>query len=106
VKLLDDHFAAVSKPQILTRMLLNLEGIYVRAQAWDKALAVIDRLLVVDPRSRAHVRNRGALLVKLGRPGEAARQWERYLQRFPQSEDAAEVRRELRRVREGLAALN
>jgi regulator of sirC expression with transglutaminase-like and TPR domain len=106
VRLSDEHFAAVSKTQILTRMLLNLEGVYVRAEAWDKALAVVERLLLVAPRSRPQLRNRGAILVKLGRLTEAAHEWERYLERYPAADDAAEVRRELRRLRQSLAARN
>jgi regulator of sirC expression with transglutaminase-like and TPR domain len=106
VRLLDEHFAAVSKVQILTRMLLNLEGIYVHTEAWDKALGVIDRLLLIDPRSLGRLRNRGAILVKLGRLTEAARQWEDYLERYPGVDDALEVRRDLRRLRQRLASLN
>lgn len=106
VRLVAEHFTAVTKVQILTRMLLNLEAIYVRAEAWEKALAVVDRLLILEPRAPRHGRDRGALLVKLGRLLAAAEEWERYLGRYPNAEDAAALRRRLRGVRQRLASLN
>jgi regulator of sirC expression with transglutaminase-like and TPR domain len=106
VQLLDEHFAAVSNVQILTRMLLNLEAIYVQAETWEKALAVVDRLLLLDPDGARHLRDRGAVLFKLGRSAAAAREWERYLRRYPDAPDATAVRRNLRELRQRLAALN
>ena len=106
VRLVDEDFAAVTKVQILTRMLMNLEAIYVRAEAWEKALAVIDRLLIVDAGGRRHRRDRGAVLVRLGRLHAAAEEWERYLSRYPNAEDSVELRRQLRGVRQALASLN
>src|SRR5262249_1175568 len=96
---------ALSKKGILTRMLLNLQAIYVRTEAWTKAVAVLDRLLLLDPRSSTYLRNRGGVLVKLGRLAEAAREWEQYLEHHAGAEDAPDVRRELRRVRQALATL-
>jgi regulator of sirC expression with transglutaminase-like and TPR domain len=106
VRLGAEHFTAVTKVQILTRMLLNLEAIYVRAEAWEKALAAVDRLLIVEPGAPRHGRDRGAVLVKLGRFGAAAEEWERYLGRYPNAQDAAELRQQLRGVRQRLASLN
>ena len=106
LELRDEHLDALSKKSILTRMLLNLQAIYVRTEAWTKAVAVLDRLLLLDPRSSTYLRNRGGVLVKLGRLAEAAREWEQYLERHAGAEDAPDVRRELRRVRQALATLN
>jgi len=100
------HFAAADKHHILTRMLMNLRGIYCRRGDWDKALAVFDRLLVLDGEALAHHRDRGTVLVKLGRHHEGVREWERYLSACPQADDAPELRQQLRRVRERLASLN
>jgi regulator of sirC expression with transglutaminase-like and TPR domain len=107
VELSDEHFARVTTREILTRMLMNLQGIYVRGEAWDKALAVLDRLPLVDAEgTQAHQRHRGAILVKLGRLGEAASTLERYLDRYPEADDAADVRRQLRVVRQSIASRN
>jgi regulator of sirC expression with transglutaminase-like and TPR domain len=106
VKLTDAHFAPTSKPQIVVRMLRNLEGIYARREDWAKALAVIDRLLVVDADAPSHRRDRGTVLVKLGDLHRGASEWERYLTRYPQARDAAAFKEELRRVRQTLAEKN
>src|SRR5256885_2429866 len=53
VKLTDAHFAKATRAEIVTRMLNNLKGIYAHRRQWEKALAVIDRLLVIE-RSEEH----------------------------------------------------
>jgi regulator of sirC expression with transglutaminase-like and TPR domain len=106
IPLTDAHFAPASKRQILSRMLMNLRGIYCRREAWDKALAVFDRLLAADERSVVHRRDRGTVLLKLGQPHQAAADWGHYLRECPNAEDAERVRRDLRRLRTRLAALN
>ena len=87
-------------------MLRNLETIYARREDWAKALAVIDRLLVVDSGVPAHLRDRGTVLVKLGDLHHGAAEWERYLTQYPQARDAAAFKEELRRVRQTLAERN
>ncbi|MGH2393624.1 MAG: SirB1 family protein [Candidatus Limnocylindria bacterium] len=106
VQLTGAHFVPATKQQMLARMLMNLRGIYCRRGEWDKALAVFDRLLSLDEHAIAHLRDRGAVLVQLGQLERGARDWGRYLEACPKAEDAESVRRQLRRVREQLAALN
>ena len=106
VRLRDEHFAPVSGRQIVARMLRNLQGAYAKRQAWDRALAVVDRLLVVDGEASVHVRDRGTALVKLGRLQHGAAEWERYLRGVPGASDAEQVREELRRVRQLLGERN
>jgi regulator of sirC expression with transglutaminase-like and TPR domain len=106
VKLEDAHWAPCSKHQIVVRMLRNLKGIYAKRQAWDRALGVVDRLLVLDADSGVHQRDRGTVLVRLGRLHEGATEWERYLTRFPGAPDAEGFRDELRRVRQQLGSRN
>ena len=53
------------------------------ARTGAKALAVIDRLLVVDADAPTHRRDRGTVLVKLGELHRGASEWERYLTRLP-----------------------
>jgi len=105
VQLTEAHFVPATKQQMLGRMLMNLRGIYCRRGEWSKALAVFDRLLTLDERA-AHLRDRGTVLVKLGQLHRGAVDWGRYLEACSGANDAESVRRQLRRVRERLAALN
>jgi regulator of sirC expression with transglutaminase-like and TPR domain len=106
VKLGEQHFAPTSRRQILSRMLMNLRSVYSRREDWSKALAVIDRLLILDAECAAYQRDRGTVLVKLGELHRGVADWERYLRRCPEAEDSENVREQLRKVRRRLAALN
>jgi regulator of sirC expression with transglutaminase-like and TPR domain len=106
VTLTTEHFAPVSKRQILVRMLVNLKSAYVRREEWAKGLAIVERLLVLDGPSSLFMRDRGSLLVKLGELMRGAADWERYLTAHPQAPDGDKIKRDLRRVRQRLATLN
>ncbi len=106
VKLTDENFLPCSRRQILTRMLGNLKAVYLSRHEWPKALETIECLRAVDPDSPAHLRDRGSVLVKLGHFHRGLADWERYLAENLAAPDSEAVRQQLRRVREGLAALN
>jgi regulator of sirC expression with transglutaminase-like and TPR domain len=106
VKLAEAHWTPCTRRQIVVRMLRNLKTIYARQKAWDRALGVIDRLLLIDPDAPTHLRDRGTVLVKAGRLWEGAAVWESYLDRFPTAQDAESFRQELRRVRQELGSRN
>ena len=100
------HLAPVTKRQILTRMLMNLKAIYTTGHGWAKALAVIDRLIILDSSAAAHFRDRGAVFVHLGQLEKGVVDLERYLTRCPRAEDVEAVRQQLRQARQQLASLN
>jgi regulator of sirC expression with transglutaminase-like and TPR domain len=106
VEILDAHWAPCGKRQILVRMLRNLKTVYAQRETWERALAVTDRLLLLEPDSPIHLRDRGTILIKVGRLHDGAAEWERYLTRHADAPDAASFRRELRRVRQELGARN
>lgn len=106
VTLEDAHWTPCTKRQIITRILRNLKGSYAKREDWARALAVVDRLRVVEPDSPVHQRDRGSVLVRLGQLHQGAAEWERYVTHHPDAHDAAAVRHNLRTVREKLAALN
>ena len=106
VKLEEAHWAACSTHQIVVRMMRNLKGIYAKREDWPRALGVVDRLLILDAESGVHRRDRGTVLVRMGRLWEGASEWERYLLRFPSAPDADGFRDELRKVRQRLGTRN
>ena len=91
----DEFLAALSKRQILQRMLSNLKAIYARENDLIKTLAVLDRLLILDPASAAELRDRGAIYSRLECYGQARDDFERYLQLAPDADDATAVREQL-----------
>lgn len=106
VPLTDAHFAPVTKPQLLMRMLANLKSIYINREEWAKALQVIDGLLALDAGGAGQRRDRGTVLMKLGDFRAGAAEWERYLTQHPDARDVDKVRGQLRRIRQALASLN
>ena len=100
------HFLPISKRQLLSRILTNLKAAYFKREEWEKALGVLDRLLVLDPDSPGEGRDRGLVFAKLGKFPVAIALWERYLRQQPEAPDAQSVRGNLRQVRQALAALN
>ena len=75
--------AAASKPQILSRMLLNLKRIYVRMRSFPQARDVTDLLLAVDPSALTELRDRGLLAYHLNDFSAALRDLSHYLQLTP-----------------------
>jgi regulator of sirC expression with transglutaminase-like and TPR domain len=106
VKIEEAHWAPCPRRAIVVRMLRNLKSIYAGRSDWDRALGVIDRLLLIDPETPMHLRDRGTVLVKAGRLWEGAAEWESYLSRYPRVPDAEAFRQQLRRVRQELGSRN
>jgi regulator of sirC expression with transglutaminase-like and TPR domain len=92
------ELAAVTKRQILTRMLTNLKAIYLSREDLDRAAAVIDRLLVLNPGALGELRDRGLLRFRQGRPLPALFDLETYLRFAGEAPDAPRIRRDAQHV--------
>ena len=106
VSLTEADFAPVTKRQLLGRMLRNLKGIYWQREEWEKAVEIVNRLLVLEPTAGGEWRDRGIALAHLGDFRRGLADWERYLTDFPNAPDGEKVRGQLRRVRQRLSQLN
>lgn len=98
--------ATVGTRQILNRMLSNLKAIYFKKQEFAKALSVVDRLLILEPRTATEVRDRGLLLSQLKRYPEATADLQRYLKLAPGAEDSEVICDHLRSIRQRVASMN
>jgi regulator of sirC expression with transglutaminase-like and TPR domain len=85
----------VSRRQILARVLRNLRAAHLAARDWRSALDAIDLLRVLEPTDPEHGRDRGLLLGRMGRFGEAVAALRRYLEERPDAHDATDVRQVL-----------
>ena len=92
VELEKNFLAPASKKQILTRMLANLKNIYLRREDHDRALGVMQRLLILDPSEPENIRDRGLLYLKLECFLQAKEDLERYLEIVPDGQDAGAIR--------------
>jgi regulator of sirC expression with transglutaminase-like and TPR domain len=100
-----EHLRAVSKKQILVRMLSNLLGIYAGSDN-TRALAAIERILLITPDSAPHIRDRGLLLAAVGNTADAIAAIERYLTLAPDAVDAENMKEQLKEIRQSQARLN
>ena len=81
-----------TKKEILIRMLRNLKGVYLQKGDFERALSIIDRILLLAPDFAIEVRDRGAVQQRLGRMQGAVRDFKKYLELVPKAEDAANIR--------------
>ena len=99
VRMQDDFLRAASKREMLIRLLSNLKSVYVKVGDHARALAAVERLLMINPTAPTESRTRGVLLARMGRREEAAAQLESYLRVSPAAADAGRVRKMLRDLR-------
>lgn len=86
--------------QVISRMLMNLRGIYAMRGDYARLLVVFDRLIDLWPSCTEELRDRGFLFARLGAPDAALADLRRYLELAPGATDVAEVRQWLARIEE------
>ena len=100
------QLASVGKRDMILRLLHNLKGAYLRSGDDEQALAAVERLLVLDPENTDETRDRGLLLYRLRRYGQALDCLNTYLEREPEASDRETVEGHVRSLRQILADLN
>ena len=83
--------APATKKEILTRMLGNLKGVYLNKGDFERALSVIDRMVLIRPDAATEFRDRGAVQQRLGRMQGAVRDFKKYLELVPDAPDADRI---------------
>ncbi|WP_055073731.1 SirB1 family protein [Pseudanabaena sp. 'Roaring Creek'] len=87
IPLQSEYLEPVNIRRILDRLLNNLKLIYLRRREPTKALAAIERSLMLNPDVPTQWRDRGLICYQLDRYTEARIDLESYLQRVPYAED-------------------
>jgi regulator of sirC expression with transglutaminase-like and TPR domain len=62
----ESFLAPVTKKQILARILMNLKAIYLHIKHHRKALAVVERLLLIQPDAEQEMKDRATLRNLIG----------------------------------------
>jgi regulator of sirC expression with transglutaminase-like and TPR domain len=106
LELQPEFLQAVTRREILIRVLNNLRQIYFAQRNFHKGLVVLDLLLVIPPQCPDLLRERGLVRLNLERYLGAAQDLGAYLQLQPEAEDADDVRETLDMLRQFLARLN
>lgn len=86
--------------QVVSRMLMNLRGVYTMRGDYARLLVVLDRLLDLWPDAVEELRDRGFLFARLGAPEAATADLRRYVERAPHAADLGEVQAWLERIEE------
>jgi regulator of sirC expression with transglutaminase-like and TPR domain len=82
----------VGRRHILARVLRNLRAAHLAARDWPAALGSVELMAVIEPGDPDHGRDRGLLLGRMGRFGEAVNALGQYLEERPDATDAGDVR--------------
>lgn len=89
---------AVTSRQFLARMLTNLKFIYLQREELELAMAAVERILLLFPEMPGELRDRGLIYYQMGRWVAASDDFETYLAKVPDAEDALVIRRLLNQL--------
>jgi regulator of sirC expression with transglutaminase-like and TPR domain len=103
---LEPHLEAATSREIVARVLRNLKSIYLQSRAFESALAVMQRMLLVVPESPEELRDRGLVYAQLECFRPAAADLQNYLRRRPDAPDASEIHARLATLKAAGARLN
>jgi regulator of sirC expression with transglutaminase-like and TPR domain len=91
--------SAVTKRQILTRMLHNLKAVFAGREMHDEALLASDLVLIMSPWDLDERRDHGLIAHAAGQPQLAIADLEAYLNFRSDARDASRVERHLAQIR-------
>lgn len=83
----DEFVSGVTPKVFLMRMLLNLKMVYLNLESFKKAVATLDKLLILMPQQPQHMRDRGLLHYELQNYDLAQQDLREYLRSHPRAPD-------------------
>lgn len=95
-----------TKRAILARMLQNLKASYAEREDWARALAAVERILLIDRGNLHEIRDRGVLRARLGQLHLALQDLDHYARHAPRASDLPVLRRQAMVLAEYLRAGN
>ncbi|GAB4216578.1 MAG: tetratricopeptide repeat protein [Rhodoferax sp.] len=93
------YLQAAQPREIIARMLNNLRDIHCAQEDWPRLLAVLDRLIVLQPDVWPVFRDRGLVYAELGQRGRALEDLQTYLDNMPQASDHQAIAQRMRDLR-------
>ncbi len=89
----------ISTNKILIRMLRNLKNSYGQSFAYEKAMRCTNMILSLEPNSPEEIRDKGILEDRFSNHDLALEFLEKYLEQFPEAEDADFILELIRNIR-------
>lgn len=93
-----EFLSGVMPKAFLGRMLMNLKGIYAQLEAYDQAVAVLDKLMILMPEDISQQRDRGLIHLRLENYDLARQDLERYVRSHPNPPDRREIQQILKSI--------
>jgi regulator of sirC expression with transglutaminase-like and TPR domain len=87
------YLTPIGNREFIARMLRNLKGVYLQQQDYQRALPIIDRLVVIQPEAIHERRDRGMVQYQLGEYQEALDDLQWYLGAGAPDRDGRQVER-------------
>lgn len=91
---------------IISRMLFNLKGIYYQREEYQKALAIVERILMLNPGTPSEIRDRGLLFMQTSLFAKALADLEYYMVAASSPEDGANIQGHIKTLRSIVGAQN
>lgn len=91
---------------IITRILYNLKGIYEQNEQDYEALAVIEKILMLNPGTPSELRDRGLLYMQAGLFSKALSDLQRYLAHSIAPRDLSSIEKHIQTLRDIVCAVN
>jgi len=101
VRVHDSFLKPARRREMLVRLLTNLKSLYVNVRDHGRALAAVERILLIRPISPGEIRDRGVILARMGRREEALQQLEAYLNVAPDAADTERILGMVQALRNG-----
>lgn len=97
---------AMGKKAIVSRMLFNLKAIYYQREEYYKALAMVERILLLNPGTASEIRDRGLLFMQTSLFSKALSDLEYYLTHAAAPEDGPYIEGHVKTLRRIVGANN
>ena len=90
---------SMGKKAIVSRMLFNLKAIYYQREEYYKALAMVERILLLNPGTASEIRDRGLLYMQTSLFSKALSDLEYYLANTTAPEDGTYIESHIKTLR-------
>ena len=91
VRVQESFLKAATKREMLVRLLMNMKSLYLNVRDNHRALAAVERILLIRPIAVGEIRDKGVILARLGRNEEALEQLEAYLNVASEAPDSQRI---------------